>query len=541
MMLFSRWKRTDGMAAGPTKGLLEPLPERAESIPAGAAAADTASADEAPAAAAVAAPQGDAAALTPGDPLAGASPEASGEPSGGENPLEALVDRVKSLLPKMAYEDDPAAPKPEPLPDPTARGFVPIEPKSLCAAGLTPSAVESLVLKFLLAQGDASGRQIADQITLPFVLVEELIRGMKGEQLLAHRGAAAMNDFVYELTDLGRERARRHWAHGTYCGAAPVPLADYIESVRAQSLTAQQPTAERLREAFADLTVSPRMLDRLGPAINSGRGLFLYGAPGNGKTSIAERITRAFGQDIWIPRAIGVDGELLRVFDPVGHEEMPLPQPPGVYDGRAIDRRWVRIRRPTIVVGGELTFSSLQVTVNTSTRVCEAPLQLKSNCGTLVIDDFGRQRVSIEELLNRWILPLEKRYDLLDLPNGKKIQVPFDQLVIFATNLDPSALVDEAFLRRIPYKIEVVDPTLDEFWDVFRAVAPVLGFQFQPEPIEYLIERHYRQAKRPFRYCHPRDLLLQVRSFCAYKGVPLEITREHLDLAVENYFAIRGA
>jgi hypothetical protein len=489
------------MAAGPIEGLLEPLPEGEEPIPADAA-----------------------------EPQGAASSEAQ---------LNVLVDRVKSLLPKMD-EDAARTAAPERPSAAAAEGFVPIEPKSICAAGLTPSAVEALVLKFLLAQGDASGRRIADQLKLPFVLLEDLIRGMKGEQLLAHRGAAAMNDFVYELTDSGRERARRHWAHGTYCGAAPVPLPDYIESVRAQSLTAQQPTVERLRAAFADLIVSPHMLDRLGPAINSGRGLFLYGAPGNGKTSIAERITRAFGQDIWIPRAIGVDGEVMRVFDPAGHEEMPLPQSPGVYDGRAIDRRWVRVRRPTIIVGGELTFSSLEVTVNTSTRVCEAPIQLKSNCGTLVIDDFGRQRMSIAELLNRWILPLEKRYDLLDLPNGKKIRVPFDQLVIFATNLDPSALVDEAFLRRIPYKIEVVDPTLDEFWDVFRAVAPALGFQFLPEPIEYLIERHYRQAKRPFRYCHPRDLLLQVRSFCAYKGIPPQITREHLDLAVENYFAIRG-
>ncbi|MGA2066212.1 MAG: AAA family ATPase [Thermoguttaceae bacterium] len=471
------------------------------------------------------------------------SPEPRGEGAdcaAGGGQIDLILDWVKTLWPGSDEEaaEPPATPRCD---GPATTGFVPIEPRSFRAAGLTDSMVESLALKFLLAQGDASGRQIADQIKLAFVLVEDLLRSMKNDQLLTHRGAAAMNDFVYQLTDLGRERARRHWAHGSYCGAAPVPLRDYIASVKAQSLTAQQPTPAQLQQAFADLTINARMLDRLGPAVSSGRGLFLYGAPGNGKTSIAERITRAFGQELWIPRAIGIDGEILRVFDPTGHEELPLEQPAGLYDGRAIDHRWVRIRRPTIVVGGELTFSSLEVILNTSTRVCEAPLQIKSNCGTLVIDDFGRQRVSIEELLNRWILPLEKRYDLLDMPNGKKIRVPFDQLVIFATNLDPSALVDEAFLRRIPYKIEVVDPTLEEFREVFRSAAPALGFEFRPEPIDYLIERHYRQAKRPFRYCHPRDLLLQVRSYCAYKGCPLEITPEYLDLAVENYFAIRGS
>jgi predicted ATPase with chaperone activity len=213
-----------------------------------------------------------------------------------------------------------------------------------------------------------------------------------------------------------------------------VSLKDYIASVQAQSLTCQHPQPEDLRRAFADLLVSERILHRLGPAVNSGRGLFLYGAPGNGKSSIAERITRAFGPTIWIPRALGVDGEIIRLFDPVNHEEVPLASGQGLWDGRKVDRRWVRIRRPTIIAGGELTMSALEVTLNTSTGICEAPLQLKSNCGTLVIDDFGRQRISTHELLNRWIVPLEKRVDFLNLPNGKKIQVPFDQLIIFSTN-----------------------------------------------------------------------------------------------------------
>ena len=235
----------------------------------------------------------------------------------------------------------------------------------------------------------------------------------------------------------------------------------YIESVKRQTLADQHPTEEDLHRAFEDLLIDKKMLLRLGPAINSGRGLFLFGAPGNGKTSIAERITKAFGQTIWIPRAIGIDGEIMRLFDPGMHEEMPLPANEGLLDNRKIDHRWVRIRRPTIVVGGELTMDHLEVTLNTATNVSEAPVQLKSNCGTLVIDDFGRQRMTTDQLLNRWIVPLEKRYDFLNLASGKKIQVPFDQLIVFSTNLEPKDLVDDAFLRRIPYKIEVIDPDED--------------------------------------------------------------------------------
>ena len=249
--------------------------------------------------------------------------------------------------------------------------------------------------------------------------------------------------------------------------------------MKAQLLTTQHPTTEDLKRAFEDLVINARTLNRLGPAINSGRGLFLFGAAGNGKTSIAERVTKAFGEYIWIPRALGIDGEIIRLFDPSNHEEAPEEIGSGLLDDSKIDKRWVRIRRPTIVVGGELTMDNLEVTLNTSTGISEAPMQLKSNCGTLVIDDFGRQRMTTDELLNRWIVPLEKRYDFLNLPNGKKIQVPFDQLIIFSTNLEPKELVDEAFLRRIPYKIEVLDPSEDEFRDLLKAHGAKAGLRIQ--------------------------------------------------------------
>ena len=450
--------------------------------------------------------------------------------------LTAALDRIAKLTAAAANGTGSAAPQAPPSHNQNT--FMPMEPASFREAGLTDSEVEALILKFLLARGDAAGRDVAEQVRLPFVPIGQLLSEMKYSQLVGHRGSAPMNDFVYQLTDLGRERARRFSQHCTYFGSAPVSLTDYIASVHAQSLTGQHPTAEDLRRAFEGLLLGEHILDRLGPAINSGRGLFLFGPPGNGKSSIAERITAAFGQEIWIPRAIGVDGEILRMYDPMNHVESPLEQGAGLLDSRKCDKRWIRIKRPTIIAGGELTMSQLDVTINLSTGISEAPLQLKSNCGTLVIDDFGRQRMRIDELLNRWIVPLEKRCDFLNLPNGKKIQVPFDQLVVFSTNLEPRELVDEAFLRRIPYKIEVIDPTEDEFRRLFALMADKLGVGYRRDAVDYVIDKHFKAAGRPLRFCQPRDLLLQIQNYCKYHNHPAEMSNEYFDRAVENYFAV---
>lgn len=417
--------------------------------------------------------------------------------------------------------------------------FVPIEPASLSEAQLTEADIEALVLKYLLNTGSATGRGIAEQVKLPFKLMDGVLREMKTDQLVFYRNTSSMNDYEYSITDLGRERARRLYEQCTYFGAAPVSLGEYVASVRAQSLTRRTPTLDDLRAAFSDLLLNQRMLNRLGPAVNSGRGLFLYGAPGNGKTSIAERVTKAFGQQIWVPRALGIDGEIIRVYDPEHHEDAPLAnRGDGLLDSSHVDRRWVRIRRPTIIAGGELTMENLEVSVNRTTGISEAPLQMKSNCGTLVIDDFGRQRIQIDELLNRWIVPLEKRYDLLNLASGKKIQVPFDQLIVFSTNLEPRELVDEAFLRRIPYKIEVTDPSEQEFRDLFEMMSGKLGFVYREKAVDYVIQKHYQEAGRSFRCCHPRDLLLQVQNFCRFQNIEPEMTKAYFDYAVENYFAV---
>jgi DNA-binding PadR family transcriptional regulator len=456
----------------------------------------------------------------------------------GDPKLKQLLARIQTLAPDRPEPQVAVSPEQaEAAPTPDGE-FLPAEPSSLSDAGLGDSEVEALLLKLLLARGEAAGRQMAEQTKLAFVLLVDLLDRLKNEQLVFYRDSAPMNDYVYQLTDIGRERAKRLVEHCSYFGAAPVPLEDYIDSIQAQSLAGQHPTVDDLKQAFSDLLVNEHMLERLGPAINSGRGLFLFGAPGNGKTSIAERVTKAFGEFIWLPRAIGIDGEVMRLFDPMNHEEAPLQQSEGLLDQTKVDKRWVRIKRPTIVAGGELTMDALEVVFNTSTGISEAPMQLKSNCGTLVIDDFGRQRMSTDELLNRWIVPLEKRYDFLNLPNGKKIQVPFDQLIIFSTNLEPKDLVDEAFLRRIPYKIEVIDPSETEFRELFKIMCPKMGFEYDEEAIDHLIIQHYLEAERPFRNCQPRDLLMQVRNHAYYQGQDPKLTPAAFDFAAENYFAV---
>lgn len=439
--------------------------------------------------------------------------------------LSELFDRVNSLLGDTHHDQEDV--------------FRPKVPESLAETGLVADDIERLVLKYLLAKGSASGREIVHQLKIPFQIVEPLLKQLKQDQLLALKGAAEMGDYTYAITDLGRERARRYLEECTYFGAAPVPLRDYLYAMERQSIAKQIVQEDDLKRAFSDLIVPEAMMERLGPAINSGRGMFLFGEPGNGKTSIAERITRCFGSSIWIPRALTIDGDILRLYDPGVHESIEdKTQEESLFDLTGIDNRWVQIVRPTVIAGGELTMSELEVTQNMQTKICESPLQLKSNCGTLIIDDFGRQTMPVDVLLNRWIVPLEKRYDFLNLPSGKKVQVPFDQLIIFSTNLEPNDLVDGAFLRRIPYKIEVPDPSEELFIKLFEIMAPKFGLTFDKEAVDYLIATHYKAVNRPFRACQPRDLLLQIRNFCVYKDTDKKMTPESFDFAVDNYFSV---
>ena len=415
--------------------------------------------------------------------------------------------------------------------------YRPVEPDSLQETGLPVSLIESLLCKRLLLVGTCSGRKLAEHICLPFRILEPTFQNLRARQIIVHKNSAPLNDYNYALTQEGAERARAAMDACGYVGPAPIPLMDYVLATEAQSIRAESPKRSDLREAFEDITVDEELFESLGPAINSGAGLFLYGEPGNGKSTLAKRITQCFGQDVWIPQVIIEDGQLIKLYDAAFHEKSGEEEST-ILKSAAYDRRWVKIRRPTVIVGGELTMEGLEIRYDPNGNVSEAPLQMKSNCGCLLIDDFGRQRINPTELLNRWIVPLEARYDFLTLSTGKKIQVPFEQLIIFSTNLDPEDLVDEAFLRRIPYKIEIGNPEQDEFHELFEIYAEIFDCDYLPDVIDVLIEKHYVGAGRAMRRCHPRDLLQQIRNFCVYNELPMEMRDEYFDRVVKSYFSV---
>jgi len=295
---------------------------------------------------------------------------------------------------------------------------------------------------------------------------------------------------------------------------------------------------ERVSKAFSHLIVEPEMLDQLGPAIASGRAMFLYGPPGNGKSVMGEGIGRVLGGDIYVPYAIDVDGHIITMYDPINHDRLDADEhdTTSIIAAAPSDRRWVRIRRPVVMVGGELTLDQLDLTFNPLARFYEAPLQLRANGGVFLVDDFGRQRIRPDELLNRWIVPLESRVDFLTLHTGRKFETPFNVFIVFATNLQPESLADEAFLRRIPYKILAKDPTVDEYCKIFELNCRKRGLPFDKVMVEYLDRRYYQPRKLQMRACHPRDLVEQVVDICRYQKREVVITRELLDAACGSYF-----
>jgi hypothetical protein len=410
--------------------------------------------------------------------------------------------------------------------------------KSLQDTGLGMDQIEQLLVKTLYG-GEATGLALADRMRLSFTMLEPLIEHVRSEQLVEVRGSAGAgaSSYRYALTDAGRDRARQYLDVSQYVGPAPVSLAAYLAQMRTLAAARQYIDRERLRQGFEHLIINDQVLEQLGPAVNAGKAVFLYGPPGNGKTVIAEGLGRALGGDMYMPHAIDIDGHVMTMFDPINHESLEADaDASSVISIAPRDRRWVRIRRPVVMVGGELTLDMLDLTFNPMTKFYEAPIQLKANGGVFLVDDFGRQRIRPQELLNRWIVPLESRIDYLTLHTGKKFQVPFDVLIVFATNLDPASLADEAFLRRIPYKIPIVDPTTDEFSRIFDLNCRRRNLRFHQVMVAYLQRRHYGPAGRPLRACHPRDLLDQVTALCRYRGVEPSITRELLDAACASYF-----
>lgn len=429
-------------------------------------------------------------------------------------------------------------------PNPQNKGpFVPHPITRIEDTGLSPLWLQDHILKVLYFQGYLSGFKIAEEIALPFSgATDQILEALKREKLVEVRSTQQMGlgegSYQYAITGAGIARAREALERSQYAGPAPVTLQAYTDALKKQSRGRMQVTQRMMRQVFAQLVLSEKTFSHLGPAINSGMSIFLYGPPGNGKTSIAKVIGELIlTQDMYIPYAVYVDGQVIKVYDSVNHKLSPDEEGTGpLRASLRRDPRWLRIKRPFIMVGGELTLEGLDLVFDDVQKFYEAPFQVKANGGILLIDDFGRQQVSPRDLLNRWIVPLENRIDYLSLHTGRKFDIPFDVLVIFSTNLPPRDLVDEAFLRRLRHKIEVGDPSYEEYREIFKRVAAGKGVQYTDQGLAYLLQEWYIKHNRKLRASHPRDLCDQVLDIAHYLSIEPVMSPEIIDRAAEAYF-----
>jgi predicted ATPase with chaperone activity len=419
-------------------------------------------------------------------------------------------------------------------------------PTNLEETGLTVSQVTSLLLKTLYQRGALSGNALAEAMALPFVVLDDLLLDVTQRHFVEVLGASghSRSGYLFELTEEGRNRAEAALAGSRYVGPAPVSLGQFREWVNRQSVTENRVTREHLEDAFHDLVLPEEVMDALGPAVNSGASIFLHGAAGNGKTAIAERLGSLVSSEIYLPYSIIVDGHIIVVFDPVYHDRVdePVEEDDGsnglVRASSSIDRRFVRIHRPTVFVGGELTTDQLDLQISHFSQIYRAPFQVKAAGGVLIVDDFGRQRMTPAELLNRWIVPLEKGFDNLTLDTGVKFPVPFDCILIFATNLNPRNLLDEAFLRRIQFKVEVKSPDRAAFEKIFKMNCEASGIGFRQGAVDLLFREFYdAHGIRP-RGCHPRDIIHHISSISIFEDVPPSLDPTLLHRAAESYFLV---
>jgi hypothetical protein len=423
----------------------------------------------------------------------------------------------------------------------------PFPPETIADTGLTPESIIELLLKTFFVRGALSGQALVDSVCLPFTIVDELLLALQHQRLIEVKrtAGAGRGGYIFDLTSAGSERAREAMAAGQYVGPAPVPLEYYRAWIEQQAIRNVQVTRERLVGAFDHLVLDQEFIESFGPAVNSGKSLFIFGDSGNGKTMIAEALARLLGKSFYLPYAVDIGGQVMVVYDPVYHRPVAPHGDAGLgaSDGpewlRQVpeyDRRFARVERPVVLTGGELTLEQLDLQYDRDTKMYQAPFQVKANGGVLILDDFGRQRVPPRDLLNRWILPLEKRMDFLTLHTGAKFPVPFECLLIFATNLDPVDLVEEAFLRRIHYKVRAESPTRAQYEEIFRRCASANALVYEPEAVAHVYRDFYDARGIAPRGCHPRDLVDHICDIARFLEVEPALSYDLVDRACRSYF-----
>jgi len=431
-----------------------------------------------------------------------------------------------------------------PEPDNKRRPFPPA-PTSVEETGLPPELLVQLLVKTLFTAGELTEASAGAQLKLPYAVMKELFTLLGRDKLVEVRGHGEPLGVLYRygLTDAGRHRAQAYMEVNRYVGPAPVPIAQYETMVRSQPVADLRIDRQTVEQATKHLVLSPESVEQVGEAVNSGWAIFLYGPPGNGKTVVAESIGQMLGMvgggEIFVPYAIEIDSQIIQVFDPLTHKPLDSlgATSRSMIEARVEhDTRWISCKRPIEFAGGELTLDMLDLTFNPSAKYYQAPPHIKANGGVFLIDDFGRQLVRPRDLLNRWIVPLEKRVDYLTLHTGKVFQIPFDTIVIFATNLEPQKLADEAFLRRIRNKIFVNDPTPETYAKIFQTICEQKQMQFDPSAMDYLFRNVYQKHRLNLRSCHPRDLIDHILSIAKFNGVPPTLDRALLDRAAHTYF-----